>query len=78
MKRFFKKFLPKKPSPASIHGLGPASLTSALITTDLMPSIPGTASDATESAQVIAGVSVSVQLSPSNLLGDLLLSADRS
>ena len=67
MKRFFKKFLPKKLSPASIHGLGSASLTSALITTDLMPSIPATASDAAESAQVIAGVSVSVQLYPSNL-----------
>ena len=52
----------KKPSLGSIHGSGPATSTSTLITstTDIMPSIP--AGDATASAQVAAGVSVSAQL----------------
>jgi hypothetical protein len=63
MKRIYKKVFKstgKKPSLGSIHGPGPATSTSTLITssTDLMPSIP--ASDATASAQVTAGVSVSV------------------
>jgi hypothetical protein len=68
MKRSHEKaFKSKIPSLGSIHGPGPATSTSTLITstTDLMPSIP--ASDATASAQVTAGVSVSVQLRPSHL-----------
>ena len=72
MKRIFKKvFKSKKPSLGSIHGRGhePASATSTstliISTTDLMPSIH--ASAATASAQVIPGVSVSVQLRPSHL-----------
>ena len=55
MKRFLKKFKSKKPPVGSIHGPGTLTSTS---TTDLMPSIPNT----TASAQVSAGVSVSVQL----------------
>ena len=63
MKRIDREvFKSKKPSLDSIHGPGPAISISTLIsnTTGLMPSIP--ASDATASAQVTAGVSVSVQL----------------
>ena len=69
MKRIYKKvFKPKKPSPGSIHGPGPATSTSTLIAShDLMPSIPASDSDAIASAQVTAGVSVSVQLCPSLL-----------
>ena len=62
MKRIYKKvFKSKKPSLVSIQGHGPTSI-STLITsaTDLLPSIP--VGDATASAQVNAGVSVSVQL----------------
>jgi hypothetical protein len=68
MKRIYKKvFKSNKPSLGSIYGPGPATSTSTLITstTHLMPFIP--ASDATASAQVTAGVSVSVQLRPSHL-----------
>jgi hypothetical protein len=62
MKRIYKKvFKSKKSSLGSIHGPGPATSTSTHIT-DLMP-----ASDATASAQVTAGVSVSIQLRPSHL-----------
>jgi hypothetical protein len=64
MKRIFKKvFKSKKLSLRSIHGPGPATSTSTPITssTDLMPSIPAA------SAQVTAGVSVSVQLRPLHL-----------
>ena len=70
MKRIYKKvFKSKKPSLGSIHGPGPATSTSTVITstTDLMPLIPACDSDATVSAQVSAGVSVSVQLRPSHL-----------
>ena len=71
MKRFYKKVIKsKKPPLVSIHGYGPATLTSTLITssTDLH-SHP---SDESASAQVIASVSVSVQrfqlrLRPSHL-----------
>ena len=64
MKRFYKKvFNSKKPSPGSIHGSGPATSTSTSTgTADLMPSIPACDSDGTTSAQVAAGVRVSVQL----------------
>jgi hypothetical protein len=56
MKRIYKKvFKSKKPSLGSIHGPGPANSTSSVT------------SDATASAQVTAGVSVSVQLCPSRL-----------
>ena len=68
MKRIYKKvFKSKKPSLGPIHGPGPATSTSTLITrtTDIMPSIPG--SDATTSVHVTAGVSVSVQLRQSYL-----------
>ena len=68
MKRIYKKvFKSKKPSLGSMHRTAPATSTSTLITssTDIMPSIP--ASDATASAQVAAGVSVSVQLRQSHL-----------
>ena len=68
MKRIYKKvFKSKIPPLGSIHGPGPATSTSTLITstTDLMPSIP--ASDATASVQVTAGVTVSVQLHQSHL-----------
>ena len=60
-------FKSKRPSLGSIHGAGPATSTSTLITstTDNMPPIP--ASDVTASAQVAAGVSVSVQLCQSHL-----------
>jgi hypothetical protein len=63
MKRIYRKVFKSKPSLGLIHGPGPETSTSTLIT-DLMPSIP--ASDATASAQVTAGVSVSVQLRPSH------------
>ena len=64
MKRLYKKvFNSKKPSPGSIHGSGPATSTSTSTgTADLMPSIPACDSDGTMSAQVAAGVRVSVQL----------------
>ena len=68
MKPFYKKiFKSKKSFLGSIRGPGPATSTSTPITstTDLMPCIP--ASDTTASAQVTAGVSVSVQLRPSHL-----------
>ena len=55
-----QKIQVKKPPVGSIHGPGTLTSTS---TTDLMPSIPNT----TASAQVSAGVSVSVQLCPSRL-----------
>ena len=68
MKRFYKKvFKSNKPSLGSIHRSGPTTQasTSTLITStaDLLPSVP--TSDVTASAQVTAGVSVSVQLCPS-------------
>ena len=68
MKRIYKKvFKSKKRSLGSIHGSEPETSTSTHITStaDLMPSIP--ACDATASAQVTTGVSVSVQLRPSHL-----------
>ena len=62
MKRFYRKvFNSKKPSLVSIHGRGPAALTSTSTgTTDLMPSIPACDSDGTASAQATAGVNVRV------------------
>ena len=66
MKRFFKKvFKSNNPSLGSINGPGTAISTSTRITstTDLMPSISN--SDATASALVTVGVSMSVQLRPS-------------
>ena len=71
MKRYKKAFKSMKLSMGSIlHGPGSATSTSTLITTNTdltgMPPIP--ASDATVSAQVIAGISsVSVQPRPSHL-----------
>jgi hypothetical protein len=67
MKRFYKKvFKSKKPSLVSIHASGhrPVTSTSTLIT-DLMQFIPaaGDGSTSTASAQVITGISVSVQRS---------------
>ena len=71
MKRIYNKvFKSKKPSLGSIQGPGGATSTSTF--NDLMSSIP--ASDATASAQVTAGVSVSVQPIAS-LSIDLLLSS---
>ena len=71
MKRLYRKvFKSKKPSLGSIHEPGTATLTSTIITstTDLMPSIPASDATATSaSAQVTAGLSVSVQLHPSHL-----------
>ena len=67
MKRIYKRvFKSKEPSSDSIHGPGPATSTSTMVTstTDLMPSIP--ASDAIASAQVTTGVGVSIQLRPSD------------
>ena len=69
MKRFLKKvFKSEKRSLGSIHGPGPATstLTSAGAT-DLMLSFPACDSDGTTSAQVAAGISVSVQLRPSHV-----------
>ena len=70
MKRFLKKvFKSEKPSLGTIHGLGPATSTSASTgPTDLMLSIPAydSESDGTTRGQVAAGVSVSVQLRPSH------------
>jgi hypothetical protein len=63
MKRFYKKlFKSKRPSLGSIHGPEPATLTSTLITNTaaLIPMVP--VSDATASAQVTDGASVSYQL----------------
>ena len=67
MKRIFKKvFKSKKPSLGSVHGPGPATSISTFITSnDLIPQVYIPASDATASAQVTAGVSVSVLLRPS-------------
>src|SRR6266446_5860461 len=63
-----KDFKSKKPSLISTHGPGSATLTTLITsTTDLIPSISTTGSDATTSALVTAGVSVSVQLRPSLL-----------
>ena len=70
MKRVYKKiFKSKKPSLGSVHGPGPATLPSTLktATTDLLPSNSAYDSDATVSAQVTAGVSVSVHLRSSRL-----------
>ena len=71
MKRALKKlFKSKKPYLGTIHGLGPATSTSTSTgPTDLMLSIPAfySESDGITSAQVAAGVSVSVQLRPSHL-----------
>ena len=69
MKRFYKKvFKSKKPSLVPIHEPGPATSPSTLITrnTDLMPSILAT-SNPIASAEVTAGVNVSVRLRPSHL-----------
>jgi hypothetical protein len=68
MKHIYKKvFKSKKASLGSIHGREPVTSTSAIITSanDLLPSTP--TYDATASAQVTAGDSVSVQLRPSHL-----------
>ena len=65
MKRIYEKvFKSKNPSLGSKHGPETSTLTSTLktSTTDLMLSVP---SDAT--AQVTAGVSLSVQLRASHL-----------
>ena len=65
MKRFYKKvFKSNKPSLGSIHRSGPTTSTSTILTStaDLLTSIPTTSSDVTASAEVTAGVSVSVQL----------------
>ena len=67
MKRIYRRvFKSKKPSLGSIHGSGPATSTG---TTDPVPSILacGSELDGTTSAQVAAGVSVSVQLRPLHL-----------
>ena len=67
MKRVFKS---KKPSLGTIHGLGPATSTSTTTgPTDLMLSIPAcdSESDESTSAQVAAGVNVTVQLHPPHL-----------
>ena len=70
MKRILKKvFKSKKPSLDPIHGLGPATSTSTRTgATDLMLSNPvcDNESDRVTSAQVAAGVSVSVLLRPSH------------
>jgi hypothetical protein len=65
MKRIYRKVFKSK--KASLHGPEPATSTSTLITsaTDLLSSTP--TYDATASAQVTAGVSVSIQLRPSHL-----------
>ena len=63
MKRLYNRvFKTKKLLLGSMHGPDLATSTSTLIrsATDIMSSIPG--SDAIASAQVTAGVSVSVQL----------------
>ena len=64
MKRIYKTvFKSKKPSLGSIRGSGLATSTSTSAgTSDLMPSIPvfDSESDGTASAQVTAGVSVTV------------------
>ena len=65
MKRLYNgAFKTKKPSPGSMHGPGPATSTSTLkisaTDSNIMLSTP--ASNATASAQVTAGLSVSVQL----------------
>ena len=63
MKRFYKKvFKSDKPALGSIQEPGPATSISTFVTntTDPMPSIHGTSSDATASAQVTSGVSLSV------------------
>ena len=61
-------FISKKRSRGSKHGPGTAASTSTSTgTTDLVPSIPSFDSAGTTSAQVTAGVSVSVQLRPSHL-----------
>jgi hypothetical protein len=63
-----KVFKSENPYRRSMDGPGPATSTSTSTgTTDFMPSIPACDSDATSSAHVIAGVSVSVQLHPSHL-----------
>ena len=71
MKRVLKKvFKSKKPSLGTLHGLGPATSTSTTTgPTDLMLSIPAcdSESDESTSAQVAAGVNVSVQLHPPHL-----------
>ena len=73
MKRILKKvFKSKKPSLGSIHGLGPAISTSTRTgATDLMLSIPACDDESdtsgATSAQVGAGISVSVQLRSSHL-----------
>jgi hypothetical protein len=71
MKRTYeeeKVFKSKKPYRRSMDVPGPATSTSTSTgTADFMPSIPACDSDATSSAQVIAGVSVSVQLHLSHL-----------
>ena len=71
MKRLLKKVLKsKKQFLGSIHGLGPTTSTlRSTGPTDLMLSIPACDSESygTTSAQVAAGVNVSVQLHPSHL-----------
>ena len=68
MTRIFKKdFKSKKPSLGSIQ-LGPATSTSTSTgATDLMLPACDSESDGTTSAQVAAGISVSVQLRPLHL-----------
>ena len=64
MKRIYRRvFKSKKPSLGSIHGSGPATSTG---TTDPILAC-GSELDGTTSAQVAAGVSVSVQLRPLHL-----------
>ena len=63
-KKFFKS---KKASLGSTHGPELGTSTSTLITSTADPLSSTPTSDATASVQVIAGVSVSVQLRPSHL-----------
>ena len=69
MKRIYNKvYKSKKSSLGSIHAPAPATLTpTSTGNFDLISSIPACDSNATASAQVTAGVSVSVQLRPAHL-----------
>ena len=64
MKRFYKRlFKSKKPSLGSIHEPGPVtSASTSTGTIDPIPSIPAYHSESDGTAQVAAGVIVSVQL----------------
>ena len=63
----FKKVFKSKKAPLGLtHGPEPGTSTSTLITSTADPLSSTPTSDAIASAQVIAGVSVSVQLRPSH------------